>query len=132
MADNLITTTYQGSLNNNQSVPVTVLTSPGWTSVYLNLIILIQDVNSNTNQLYFGADYSVIQQWNTGPTVGVLANNFSLNNGGIYSFSVQPQGNNIVVTVAQSGFATNSVYTIAATVLVGNPDSSNALAAPKP
>lgn len=132
MANNLITTTYSGSLNNNQSIPVTVMTCPGWTSAYLSLIVLIQDVNSNTHQLYVGEDYTVIQQWDTGPVLSLLANNFLRNNGGIYGMTVHTQGNNIVVNLSQSGFDTNSVYNIAATVLMGNSSATSSLAAKKP
>jgi len=108
------------------------MTSPGWTSAYLNLVVLIQDVNSDTNQLYFGADYAVIQQWDTGPTVTLLSQNFSLNQGNpagpIYSVSIAPQGNNIVVTVAQNGFNTNSVYNIVAQTLMGQSSETKSMA----
>lgn len=132
MANNLITTTYSGSLNNNQSAQATVLTCPGWTSAYLSLIVLVQDVNSNTHQLYVGEDYTVIQQWNTGPVISLLANNFLRNNGGIYGMTLHTEGNNIVVNLTQNGFDTNSVYTIAATVLMGNSSENSSLAAKKP
>jgi hypothetical protein len=109
------------------------MTCPGWTSAYLNLVVLIQDVNSNTNQLYWGADYAVIQQWDTGPKIALLAKNFSLDQGqipgGIYNLTVLPQGNNIVVTVTQKGFDTNSVYNITASVLMGQSGEMKSMAA---
>lgn len=107
----LITHIFTGQLRANQSSVNTIFTLPGWTSAYLNVLILAADVNSDTNSLYFSASYAWFRQWDQAPQSHVLESNFSWGQGN-YTAASTASGNDIQVKLSQLTFDTVTKYQI--------------------
>jgi hypothetical protein len=102
---------YSGELNENGRETVVVFNLPGWTSAYIDLLVVMQDVNSNTNQLFYSTQLSAVRQWDQAPILSVLHQQFSAGTG-LYEASPAFDGNDFTVTVAQGAFATNTTWKI--------------------
>ncbi len=107
----LITHIFTGQLRANQTSVNTVFTLPGWTSAYLNVLVLAADVNSDTNSLYYSASYAWFRQWDQAPQSHLLQSNFNWGQGNYATASVA-SGNDILVKLSQLGFDTVTKYQI--------------------
>ncbi|HEX3045251.1 MAG TPA: hypothetical protein VHY08_10870 [Bacillota bacterium] len=110
----------QQRLENGETKTHTLYTLPSHRSSLLKLTVIVHDVNSNTNRKYFNAAYAWYRQWDTAPTKKVLATIFDDNTGSgpaQYHIDTIAAGNDIQVSISQSGFDTNSYYTIIADVI---------------
>lgn len=97
---------YQGSLGQNSAAATKVFQLAGWTSAYAKVLILVQDVNSNTNQLFYGAQFACVRQWDQPATLKMLEGEFNSGTG-LYTADVSfDSDNNFVVTIKQGGFDT--------------------------
>gem|GEM_PF-5097542 len=85
---------------------------PGWNASHLEILVEAHDVNSETNRLYYHAEFATFQQWNTGVQIQNLATPVNSGTGG-YSVSVYADGaNNIHVKFLHSTYATNTYVKI--------------------
>jgi hypothetical protein len=116
----LITRIFTGQLRANQSSVNTIYTLPGWTSSYVNLLVLAADVNSDTNSLYWSAAYAWYRQWDQAPQSHLLQSNFSWGQGN-YTASCVATGNDIQVKLSQLGFDTVTKFQIIAQYMLNYP-----------
>jgi hypothetical protein len=107
----LITHIFTGELRANQSSVNTIFTLPGWTSSYVNVLILAADVNSDTNSLYFSAAYAWFRQWDQAPQSHILQSNFNWGQGN-YTAACVASGNDIQVKLSQLSFDTVTEFQI--------------------
>ncbi|HET7460436.1 MAG TPA: hypothetical protein VFJ82_04275 [Longimicrobium sp.] len=116
----LITRIFTGQLRANQTSTNTIYTLPGWTSSYVNLLVLAADVNSDTNSLYWSASYAWYRQWDRPPQPHLLQQNFNWGQGNYTAASVA-SGNDIQVQLTQLGFDTVTRFQIVAQYMLNYP-----------
>jgi hypothetical protein len=96
-----------------------VFNLPGWTSAYAHVLVVMQDVNSNTNQLFYDAQFACVRQWDQAPQLTQLNQQFS-HGTGLYSVNVAFDGaNDFVVTVVQGGFDTVTSWKVQVDYMMG-------------
>ncbi len=100
---------YTGhTVNPGDTLDYTLYNQPGWNATHLELLVEAHDVNSETNRLYYHAEYATYQQWNTGVNIQNIA---TIANWGTGTYSVtvtSDASNNIHVTFHHLGGATNT------------------------
>lgn len=121
MTAGLITKIFTGTLGANQRAVNTVFTLPGWTSAYLDVLVLAHDVNSDTYSKYFGASYAWYRQWDTAPRVNVLRTDFNWGQGSLYGVQTVAAGNDIQIVLSQGSFSTVTRYQVIARYMFGYP-----------
>lgn len=119
-AAGLITRIFTGQLRANQTSINTIFTLPGWTSSYVNVLVLAADVNSDTNSLYYGATYAWYRQWDQAPQSHVLQAGFLWGQGN-YIAGCVASGNDIQVKLSQLGFDTVTKFQIVAQYMLNYP-----------
>lgn len=106
----LVQQIFKGRIDNDQTRTFDILTLPGWRSSYIEVIALVQDVNSDTNRQFFHAEYGWYREWDTPPKEVVLAK--VEQNTGIYKIDTVANGNIIQVRLNQHGFDTATYFKI--------------------
>lgn len=72
---------------------------------------MMHDINSDTFRLYYNAKFGWFREWDTAPKRDLLTQTYRKPYGNdIYQVDTVANGNDIHLTLGQSGFATNSVY----------------------
>ena len=109
------TRVFEGSINNGQTLVFPIYTVRGYRSSLLELRVMMHDTNSNTYRLFQKEEYAIYKEWNNPPKIDLIQQVFRrVNSQDIYRAGPVVSGDIVQLKIAQSGFATNSVYQIVA------------------
>lgn len=102
------------TVNTGDVLDYVLYNQPGWNASHLEILVEAHDVNSETNRLYYRAEYATFQEWNTGVQIQNLATPVNWGTGS-YAVSVYSDGaNNIHVRFQHNTYATNTYVKIIA------------------
>ncbi len=106
-------------LNPGDTQTHTIYDLPSHTSSHLELLAVVQDINSDTNRLYHHGEYGWYREWTNAPTKQVLGTPINAGTGS-YTLETIASGNSIQVKVTYVGsYATNTDYRIIAKWMTG-------------
>jgi hypothetical protein len=110
-ATGIVTQVFEGRIDNGQNLSFRLYSLRSHRSSHLDILVMMHDINSDTYRLYYKAEFGWFKEWDTPPKKDLLTQTYRKTYGtDIYRVDTVASGNDIYLTLAQSGFATNSVY----------------------
>lgn len=110
-ATGIITQVFEGRIDNGQNLSLKLYSLRSHRSSHLEILVMMHDINSDTFRLYYKAEFGWFKEWNNAPKRDLLAQTYRKTYGtDIYRVDTVANGDDIHLTLAQTGFATNSVY----------------------
>jgi len=107
----IVTQVFEGRIDNGQNLSFNLYSLRSHRSSHLEILVMMHDINSDTFRLYYNAKFGWFREWDTAPKRDLLTQTYRKPYGNdIYQVDTVANGNDIHLTLGQSGFATNSVY----------------------